>query len=81
MTFLNHYSFAIAAVVVLLVLGSWALQRRTPLALAIVAGVAALLVGGNVLLRPGASTVAAAAEFDRALTDGRPTLVEFYSNY
>lgn len=81
MTFLNHYSFAISAVVVLVVFGSWALQRRTALSLAVLAAVAALLVGVNVLLRPGAPTVAAAAEFDRALADGRPTLVEFYSNY
>lgn len=81
MTFLNHYSFAISAVVVLFVLGSWALRRRTALSLAVLAVVAALLVGVNVLLRPGAPTVAAAAEFDRALADGRPTLVEFYSNY
>lgn len=81
MTILNHYSFAISAVLVLLVLGSWALQRRTPLAVAVLAGAATALIGVNLVLRPGVSTVAAAAEFDRALADGRPTLVEFYSNY
>lgn len=81
MTFVNHFSYAIGAALALVVLGSWALQRRTPAALATLALAAALLVGVDVALRPGDPDVVAAAEFDRALTDGRPTLVEFYSNY
>lgn len=81
MTFLNHYSFAIAAAIVLLVVGAWALERRTPRALAALAATAALLVGVNLVFRFGPSTVAGVAEFDAALRDGRPSLVVFHSNY
>ena len=79
--FVNHYSYAIAAVLVLAAVGWSAFGRRTPRALAAFALFAALLVGAGLAFRPGDPSVAAAAEFDRALAEGRPTLVEFYSNY
>ena len=79
--FVNHYSYAIAAVLALAAVGSWAVGRRTPRALAAFALFAGLVVGAALVFRPGDPSVAAAAEFDRAVADGRPTLVEFYSNY
>lgn len=81
MTFVNQHSYLIAAVIVLALVGWWAYRRRTLAAVAIFALSAVILVGANLALRTGDPTVAAAAEFDRALADGRPTLVEFYSNY
>ncbi len=78
---LNHYSFAVAAALALVALGWWALDRRTARALALLALAAALLIGADLAFRPGDPTVAAAGEFDRIVGDGRPTLVEFYSNY
>ncbi len=81
MTFFNHFSYAISALVLLVLVGSWALQRRTVASLALLAAVALAVVGAGVVFRPGDPTVAAASDFDRALGDGRPTLVEFYSNY
>ena len=79
--FINHYSYAIAAALALFVIGQWALQRRTARSLGALVLAAVLLVGVDLAFRPGDPSVAAAAEFDRLLADGRPTLVEFYSNY
>lgn len=80
MTLLNQYSYALAVVVALVWLGAWAYRRRTPLALALLAATAALAVGANLALRTDASEVSA-AELERTLADGRPTLVLFHSNY
>lgn len=79
--FVNHYSYAISAVLALLVIGHWAFQRRTARALGALALSAVLIVGADLGFRPGEPDVASAAEIDRILADGRPTLVEFYSNY
>lgn len=81
MTFFNHYSYAISAVLSLVFVGTWALRRRTLASLATLSAVAVLVVGVGTAFRPGEPTVEAASDFDRAIADGRPTLVEFYSNY
>ncbi len=78
---LNHYSYAIASALALVAIGWWAFERRSRRALAVLALAAVVLVGADVALRPGDPTVAAAADFDRLLADGKPALVEFYSNY
>jgi len=80
-TFVNHYSYALAASLALLAIGTWALRRRTRGAIAALAIAAVLLAGADVALRPGDPSVRTVAEFDRALASGRPALVEFYSNY
>ena len=77
---LNHYSYAIAGAIAITAVGWWAFQRRTVAALVILLALAATIVGVDVALR-GDSSVASVAEFDRATHAGRPTLVEFYSNY
>jgi hypothetical protein len=80
-TFLNHYSYAVASAIVLLVLGAWAFRRRTLPALAALAIAAAVLVGVDVAFRPGEPTVVDAAGLEAVLAGGRPALVEFYSNF
>jgi len=77
----NHYSYAIAGALALIAVGWWAASRRTVRALALFIAAAALIVGAHLIFRPGASSFASVAEFDRALGDGKPALVEFYSNY
>ncbi len=79
--FLNHYSYAIAALLALLAIGQWALQKRTRRSLGVLVLAAVTLVGVDLVFRPGDASVAAAADFDRLLADGRPTLVSFHSNY
>ncbi len=42
--------------------------------------VLAVMVGGYILLRTPGDDLASVAEFEAQVTDGTPTLVEFYSN-
>lgn len=42
--------------------------------------VVALMVGGYVFLRTPGDDFASTAEFDASVTDGTPTLINFYSN-
>jgi len=42
--------------------------------------VIALIVVGYVFLRTPGDDLASTAEFETQITDGKPTLVEFYSN-
>jgi len=42
--------------------------------------VVVVMVGGYALLRTPGDDLASTAEFDAVVTDGTPTLVEFYSN-
>ena len=42
--------------------------------------VIALMVGGYLFLRTPGDELASSAEFDAQVTNGTPTLVEFYSN-
>ena len=42
--------------------------------------VIAVMVGGYLFLRTPGDELASTAEFDAQVTDGTPTLVEFYSN-
>lgn len=80
MSLLNQYSYALSVGLLLVWLGAWALRRRTRFSLAVLAAVAGAAIAFNVLLRTNAAEVSA-AELDRALADGRPTLVSFHSDY
>ncbi len=80
MTFVNHYSYVLAVAVGLAWLGLEAFRRRTPVSLALLAAGAAAAIGLNVVLRANAADVSP-VEFERALADGRPTLVAFISDY
>lgn len=79
--FLNHYSYAIAGLLALVAIGSWAFRRRTPGALAALTLAAVAIAGVDLAFRPGEPDVVAAADLDRVLASGKPALVEFYSNY
>lgn len=81
MTFLNHYSYALASALLLLAAGAWAFHQRTRGALAMLALAAVLLVGVDLAFRPGEPSVVDAAQLEAVLAEGRPTLVEFYSNF
>ncbi len=80
MTFLNHYSYALAVLVLLAWLGSEAYRRRTPRSLVVLAIAAALSIGFNLALRANSPDLSA-SDFQSALADGRPTLVAFVSDY
>lgn len=84
MSLANQYSYvliSLAGILGLLVLFR-VLFRARPVAL-IGAGVmlAAIALGLFVLLRPRTSDVDSAEAAERILANGRPTLVEFFSNY
>lgn len=53
----------------------WRLARENAVALVVLA----ILVGGFLFLKQG-SSVRSLAELDTALRDGRPTVLEFFSN-
>lgn len=77
----NQHSYLLVVAVALTV--GWVVLRRAwrwfrRLALLAIVGV---LVAGFVLLRTGTGDVAAAQDVDRALAQGRPVLVHFFSNY
>ena len=81
-TFFNHHSFVVSALVLWAGLAAWLLRdgitRRDALALA-VAGAA--FGAAWLLLRPGPGTFDETARAEAALGQGRPVLVELYSNY
>jgi hypothetical protein len=78
---LNHYSYAIAGALALIAVGWWAATRRTVRAIAVLLVAAIVVVGADLVLRPGEPSLTTVADFDRALSAGKPALVEFYSNY
>jgi O-antigen ligase len=78
---LNHYSYAIAGALALIAVGWWAVGRRSIRALAVLLAAAFVIVGVDLVFRPGEPSFATVADFDRAIAAGRPALVEFYSNY
>lgn len=42
--------------------------------------VVAVMIGGYGLLRTSGDDIASAAEFDALVSDGTPTLIQFFSN-
>jgi thiol-disulfide isomerase/thioredoxin len=79
----NQFSYPLfaTAVVIVALLVLWRLQlRKTLLGLGVLALVA-IFAAGWVILRPGAQDVDSVAAAEQVIASGRPTLVEFFSNY
>lgn len=82
MPFLNHYSFALAGVVLLLGVGYALLQGGVlPWKVAALAALAAVLVAIPLTLRTVPSAPDSPAAVEATLRSGQPTVVEFYSNF
>ncbi len=82
MRYFNQHSFAISAIIIIglaaIALLHDGVGRKDLIAL----GVLVLAFAGVFLVfRPGPSTLTEAASVEAALTSGKPTLVEFQSNY
>lgn len=84
MNILNQYSY------ILIFLGSiaatvWILRRfftiRLLYLVAIVGIICAVFIGGFILLKPALSNVSDIEEAQAQIGNGRPTFVEFFSNY
>ncbi len=78
--FLNHNSYAISAAI-LLALAAWEVWRRRPtwLSVGLFALLALLVTLPPLYVRSGGS-VASTGELDAAITSGKPTLLELYSD-
>ncbi|HLV33498.1 MAG TPA: thioredoxin domain-containing protein [Spirillospora sp.] len=80
---LNQYSYIVISLAILsasvILLWRYGIDRR------IVAGVALFLAtfsaAGLLLLRPGISDIDSVSSAQAALRNGKPTLIEFFSNY
>lgn len=82
-SFLNQYSFVWMSAAVLLALFIGLRLRRISwkITLGIIVPVAAVLLVGYFALRPGASDVESFTDAAATLANGRPTFLEFFSNY
>jgi len=81
MTFLNHNSFAILSGFVLAGGAAFLLIVRAPRSGWLVwLGLALALVVINLVLRTGTSTLDTPDKVEAALRNGKPTLLEFYSD-
>ena len=79
--FINNNSAMILVGLLVAVLGWHAWDyRRSKRALAVIAAVAVVLVGGYASARHGPSDVATLAEVDRLLGAGTPVVLEVYSD-
>jgi thiol-disulfide isomerase/thioredoxin len=83
MTIFNQYSYVLISFAVVLVsvllLWRYAVDRRIVVAAAV--SFVALSMTGYFLLRPGASDVDSASQAQITLQNGKPTFLEFFSNY
>jgi len=81
-SFLNHYSFALAGAVLLLGVGYALLQTSVvPWKVAVLAALTAALVAISLTLRTAPSAPDSPAAVEATLRSGQPTVVEFYSNF
>lgn len=79
----NQYSYILISLTVItasvFLLFRYVVDRR------VIAGTAALLIAlsiaGHFLLRPGSSDINSVGAAEAALRNGKPTLIEFFSNY
>lgn len=82
MPFLNHYSFALAGVVLLLGVGYTLLQTGVlPWKVAVLGALAAALVAAPLTFGTSATAPDSPTAVEAALRSGQPTVVEFYSNF
>ena len=83
MNILNQFSYVIISMVV--IVASLLLLRRAKASQQLMAMVAVVLVTfslvGFLLLRPGSSDVDSAAAAQAIIQNGKPTMLEFFSNY
>ena len=80
--FLNQHSYLAVGSVILLVLAVLLLVRRAHRAWLIWGALAIVMVAGWLALRTGTGVRLDSAEaMETAIASGRPTLVEFYSDY
>src|SRR5688572_28311963 len=80
----NQYSyvfFSLGALLVGLLALRYGLRLRWPASLLGVAALAGVLVAGWLILRPGASDVDSLEAAEAMIDSGKPTFVEFFSNY
>jgi thiol-disulfide isomerase/thioredoxin len=89
MDIINQYSYIIASLFVMsgiFALSFSAVRRQAtrkswPLISSFVVSMALVLFGGFFVLHPGAATIDIISEVEQLLTNDRPTLLQFYSNY
>jgi thiol-disulfide isomerase/thioredoxin len=85
MNIVNQYSYVIGSVIVfgaVLYVLRGLLRARRLVILPVQLGVAALLIGGWLVLRPGVSDVDSAQVAESMIeSSGKPTFMEFFSNY
>ena len=74
---INRNSYGIAAAILAIWAGSYALRARTPRSLILLAVVAVALILPPVWLRSSRSSI---DELDRVLAAGQPAMLELYSD-
>ena len=80
--FFNQHSYLLISAIVLGVTAIALVVRRARRAWLIWLGLLAMAVGGWFMLRTGAGThFDSADDYEAALREGQPTLIEFYSDY
>ena len=83
MSWFNQFSYPIFSVII--IIGAIFAMRRFKLKLPIMSVITiiliGILIGLNIILRPGISTVTSAQEARDIIGNGRPTLLVFHSNY
>lgn len=83
MSIFNQYSYPI--ITLLLLVSSYLILRRYAVSRRLIgltmAGLAILSLSGLFILRPGSSDVSSMNAAQAALRNGKPTLLEFFSNY
>ena len=80
--FFNQHSFLLTGSLVLFIMAIVLLRRHARKAWSIWGGLAVVLGAGWLVLRTGAGLqLNSVADYEAAIKTGRPTLVEFFSNY
>ena len=80
--FLNQHSYLAIGSVILLILAAFLLVRRAHRAWLIWGALAVVMVAGWLVLRTGTGARLDSTEaMEATIASGRPTLVEFYSDY
>lgn len=83
MSLVNQYSFLIGCLIILAVVlvAVRRLHVRQVISGSIVIGMLVLLLAGFLILRPGNSDVTSVQAAEAMLKNGKPTFLEFFSNY
>jgi thiol-disulfide isomerase/thioredoxin len=83
MNILNQFSYVVISLIILTASALVLLYLRTDRRVigAAIGALLALMIAGYVLLRPGASDVANVSEATALIQNGKPTFMEFFSNY